>query len=227
MDAYTAFDYPAVSQAINVLATVDLSAFYFDVSKDRLYTFGAQSHGRRSAQTAMFLIADGLVRLLAPLLPFTADELWRALPGPRAASVHLADFPADIERLEDAALGSEWQRLMAVREQVNGSIEVVRQQKVIGTSLEASVHLRARDDLFTLLERHRDDLPMLFIVSRVSLERAPSDGPELNVAVTRVDGTRCVRCWRYVATIASDEVYGGLCERCVEAVREPAGAGSR
>jgi isoleucyl-tRNA synthetase len=225
--AYAEFDYPFVSQTINSLATVDLSAFYFDVSKDRLYTFGVTSEARRSAQTAIYTIADGLVRLLAPILPITADELWLALPGRRAPSVHLVDFPGGLESLEDVELGRQWQRLLAVREQVNGAIEVVRQAKQVGTSLEAHVRLLARGELQALLERYRDDLPMLFIVSRVTLEAAaPDQGEDLAVAVTRADGSRCVRCWRYVPDVAADEVYAGLCERCVDAVREPAGTSS-
>src|SRR4029450_3589242 len=93
--AYDAFDFQAVVHNLTHLATVDLSAFYFDVSKDRLYTFGATSESRRSAQTAMYVMVEGLVRLPAPVLPITTDELWRALPGARASSVHLAEFPAD------------------------------------------------------------------------------------------------------------------------------------
>jgi isoleucyl-tRNA synthetase len=113
-----------------------------------------------------------------------------------------------------------------VREQVNGAIEVVRQGKQVGTSLEARVHLSARGELMALLDAYRQDLPMLFIASQVSLAEAPADqSGDLAVMVTRADGSRCVRCWRYVEEIASDEVYAGLCERCVEAVREPAGAG--
>jgi isoleucyl-tRNA synthetase len=225
IQAYDTFDYPAVSQAVNALATVDLSAFYFDVSKDRLYTFGPRSRARRSAQTAMFHMADGIVRLLAPILPVTADDLWRALPGSRAASVHLADFPAGLERFQDDELADRWRRLTTVREQVNGAIELVRQQKIVGTSLEAHVHLEAGGDLYTLLERYRDELPMLFIASRVSLARAQTDG--LTVTVTRVEGTRCARCWRYVPAVAADADHAGLCDRCIEAVSEPAGASSR
>jgi isoleucyl-tRNA synthetase len=237
--AYTAFDYPAVSQAINALATVDLSAFYFDVSKDRLYTFGAASQARRSAQTAMYVMADGLVRLLAPVLPVTADALWTCLPGARDASVHTADFPGDLQRLQAPDLAARWQRLITVRDQVNGAIEVVRQQKAVGTSLEAHVHLRASGDLYTLLDRYRPDLPMLFIVSRATLDGEPGGAEDLAVSVARVDGTRCIRCWRYVPSVATEAFYSGLCDRCIDAVAdgsvapahsgggEPAGAGSR
>jgi isoleucyl-tRNA synthetase len=223
VSAYDGFDYPTVTQVVNALATVDLSAFYFDVSKDRLYTLGPRSLDRRSAQTAMYRMADGLVRLIAPVLPVTADELWRYLPGPRAASVHLVDFPDGLDALEDEGRVQRWARLLEVREQVNGAIEVVRQQKLVGTSLEARVRLRAHGELHDLLAAHLGDLPMLFITSAVDLERQPeasADGVE--VSVTRAEGIRCVRCWRYVPTVApDDDHHAGLCARCVEAVTPP------
>src|SRR5262245_40196329 len=135
--AYDAFDFQAVVHNLTHLATVDLSAFYFDVSKDRLYTFGAASEGRRSAQTAMYVMVEGLVRLLATILPITTDELWRALPGARASSVHLAEFPADLAAWQDDALVDRWTRLIAVRDAVNPALEAQRQTKTIGTALEA------------------------------------------------------------------------------------------
>src|SRR5206468_3055551 len=151
-----------------------------DVSKDRLYTFAASSPERRSAQTAMYVIADGLVRLLAPILPMTADELWRHLPGKRDASVHLAEFPADIDvdGMLDADLAARWERLKAVRDIVNVALEAKRKDKTIGTSLGASVALRAGGDTAALLDRHRLELPMLFIASRVELRTdAAPDAP--------------------------------------------------
>jgi isoleucyl-tRNA synthetase len=216
-EAYDAYEFATVFQAANTLATVDLSAFYFDVSKDRMYTFGAESKGRRSGQTAMYLIADGLVRLLAPLLPVTADELWRALPGTREDSVHLAEFPPALDTLVDQSLVDRWERLTRVREAVLPAIEAQRQQKVLGQSLEAHVSVTASGDTFTLLDTHRDDLPMLFIVSRVTLERG-ADGSDLSVTVSRVEGDKCPRCWRYVDATSNDEAFAGLCDRCVEAV---------
>jgi len=219
--AYETYDFPMIFQVLNALATVDLSAFYFDVSKDRLYTFGPASDGRRSAQTAMYLMADGLVRLIAPLLPVTADELWRHLPGSREESVQLALFPAGLDRMADFELVGRWHHLIRVREVVNAAIEQQRQLKVVGTPLEAHVTLQASGDDFALLARYRDALPMLFIVSGVTLAEAPA-GSALQVAVGRADGTKCIRCWRYVPTVAADDVMAGLCDRCVDAVGTPA-----
>ena len=120
----------------------------------------------------MYVIADGLTRLLAPILPMTTDELWRHLPGVRDASVHLAEFPRDVDALLNPALDERWERLMKIRDEVNRALEAERQAKTIGNSLGARVKLRAGGADAALLERYRDDLPMLFIVSEVELDAA-------------------------------------------------------
>jgi isoleucyl-tRNA synthetase len=213
--AYDAYDYPAVFQALNTLATVDLSAFYVDVSKDRLYTLAAGAEPRRSAQTAIAHIADGLSRWLAPILPVTADELWRHLPAPRPAdSVHLTEFPAFQPFLDENVL-ARWERLLRLREAVNGALEQKRQDKTIGNSLAARVRLTASGDDARLLEQYAADLPMLFIVSQVDLRTGPATGPaRLEIEVARADGERCDRCWRYVPLRSDD----GICERCQDAL---------
>ncbi len=220
LDAYDTYNFPTIFQRINQLATVDLSAFYADVSKDRLYTFAAGSSARRSAQTAMYLVADGLSRLLAPILPFTSDEIWRHLPGSRGASVHIAEFPArpEVEALVNRDLVARWQRLIAIRDDVNRTLESARQSKTIGNSLGARVALRASGATGTLLQRYRDELPMLFIVSQVSLEPMPGDEDLLAIEVTRAEGHKCARCWRMVDAISSSPDTDGLCDRCVDAV---------
>ncbi len=157
VEAYARYDYPTIFQAINQFTTVDLSAFYADVSKDRLYTFGASSKERRSAQTAMFTIADGLVRLLAPILPVTTDELWRHLPGTREASVHMAEFPAtaDLAAMRDSSLERQWEVLLEARSAVNARLEVLREKKAIGSSLQATVTIDVDDEAAAaLLKKH-------------------------------------------------------------------------
>jgi isoleucyl-tRNA synthetase len=218
LKAYEAYDFPAIFQAINQFTTVDLSAFYADVSKDRLYTFRAGSRERRSAQTAMYLIADGLTRLLAPILPVTADELWRHLPGTRDASVHLAEFPREVELLLDPSLTERWERLMKIRDEVNRALETERQAKTIGNALGARVTLRAAGADADLLDRYRADLPMLFIVSEVELEPARAGQTNLEIAVTRAAGDKCPRCWRFVRSISSAPEAEGLCDRCADAL---------
>ena len=224
LDAYDAYDFPGIFQRVNQLTTVDLSAFYADVSKDRLYTFASGSPARRSAQTAMYLIADGLARLLAPILPVTADEMWRHLPGRSEASVHLAAFPAraDVARMADPDLMARWQRLIEVRDEVNRALEAARQGKAIGNSLGARVVLTAGGATGDLLARYRDELPMLFIVSQALVQPAPTADDTLAIDVTRAEGHKCARCWRMVGEISARAEFEGLCGRCLDAI-----AGSR
>jgi isoleucyl-tRNA synthetase len=219
--AYETYDFPTVFQTLNSLATVDLSAFYVDVTKDRMYTFAAHSFERRSTQTVMYLMADGLARLLAPILPVTGDDLWRNLPGSRSASVHLADFP-HVDRFVDEDTIATWERLLEVRAVVNAALEQKRKDKVIGNSLTARVTVTASGPVAALLERYRADLPMLFIVSDVALNIGPSDGPDqVSVEVEKAPGVKCDRCWRYVPSTRSEPEWAGICDRCVEALAEP------
>ncbi len=232
VDAYERYEFPTIFHALNTLATVDLSAFYVDVSKDRLYTLAPKSLERRAAQTAMFTIVDGLARLMAPIAPMTADELWGFLPGVRDDSVHLAQFPEGLEKLVDDALVDRWAQLIGIRDQANVAIEVQRKDKVIGNSLAARVTLSASGDVADLLERYRDELPAVFIVSQVELARAPHDAPArrraedraegaaeaVAVTVDRADGVRCDRCWRYVPAVSNDPKHLGVCDRCAEAL---------
>ncbi|HEY6362474.1 MAG TPA: class I tRNA ligase family protein, partial [Vicinamibacterales bacterium] len=227
--AYDEYDFPTVYQALNTLATVDLSAFYVDVTKDRMYTLAARSHQRRSTQTAMYLICDGLARLLAPILPVTAEDLWRHLPGSRSASVHLEEFP-EIERFTDAGLLVAWERLTKVREEVNAALEAKRKEKVIGNSLGARVIITARGPVGRLLEENRALLPMLFIVSNLALHVGPADeADEVRVDVEKAPGVKCERCWRYVPSIRTEPDWAGLCDRCVDALfrLKPEATGAR
>ena len=216
--AYAQYDFPTIFQRVNVFTTVDLSAFYADVSKDRLYTFGAASPERRSAQTAMYVMADGLARLLAPILPVTADEMWRNLPGERPeVSVHVAEFPAAsaLRAWRDDELVARWEGLIALRDEVNRALEGARQAKTIGNSTGAHVTIRARGGAAQLLSRYRGDLPMLFIVSQLDLEIVEGDGAELEVIVRKAEGDKCPRCWRIVQSI---DPSTGLCDRCTAAL---------
>ena len=219
LDAYDDYDFSRIFQAINAFAAVDLSAFYADVSKDRLYTLAATARERRSAQTATYLIVDGLARLLAPILSFTTDELWRHLPGAREDSVHLALFPtgASLDGLKDAVLIARWTRLIAIRDQVLARIEPLRKDKQIGSSLQAKVVLSASGADMELLKAYEAQLPMLFIVSEVEV-RERATGEELEISIDRASGTKCERCWRYVPKVSTDAARPGICERCEDAL---------
>jgi isoleucyl-tRNA synthetase len=228
--AYDDYDYPGIFQIANHFITVDLSAFYVDVTKDRMYTFGAKSEARRSGQTAMYIVVDGLARLLAPILSVTMDELWRMLPGEREASVHMALFPRDLEQWKDAGLIERWAGLAAVRNEVNLQLEAKRQDKTIGANLSARVTVAAGGETLRLLQGHGDFLPTLFGVSEVAVVEGPvlwqtedarvlDEG--LRVLVEKAEGTKCERCWRYVAEVSQEPDRLGICSRCVEALAEP------
>ena len=213
--AYEDYDYQTISQTLNTFMTMDLSAFYVDVTKDRMYTFAAKSVERRAGQTAMYIIADGLTRLMAPILSFTADELWRYLPGVHEDSVHVALFPdgAELDAMADRELLDRWTRLTSLREQVLAEIEPLRKDKRIGSSLQAKVVLAVDADELAFLNTYAAELPTLFIVSDVELREAAPGQPR-TVTIERAGGIKCERCWRYVADVSNDPDSAGLCDRC-------------
>ncbi len=220
--AYDGYEFHTVYHTLYDFCTVTLSARYFDIIKDRLYTFAPRNHERLSAQTALYQIADALARLLAPLLVFTADEIWENLPpdgaDARAASVHLAAFPESSGN-DEAALAADWKRLFEIRDQVLSALEEARVAKTIGSSLEARVELQASDATFNLLQRYEKDLRYVFIVSQVNLLNAGGAG-EVGVKVARADGQKCERCWNYSIRVGESEKYATVCERCVAALEE-------
>jgi isoleucyl-tRNA synthetase len=219
---YDNFEFHKVYHSVYAFATVDLSAVYFDVLKDRLYTSAAKSKARRGAQTALYRLLDALVRLLAPIMSFTADEVWGHMG--RTESVHVALFPEPAELaagLDDAARKrvANWDRLMEVRGSVLKNLETARNEKLIGAPLEAQVRLSADGDLYGLLEKYAQDLPGLFIVSQVQLERAGA-GEALGVQVGKAAGEKCERCWKYTTDVGSEARFPTICGSCADAVKE-------
>ncbi len=220
--AYDDYEFHAVYHALYNFCTVTLSARYFDIIKDRLYTFAPRSHARRSAQTALYRIADSLARLLGPILAFTADEIWENLPAgaeARQVSVHLATFPeareeADYERF------TNWERMFEVREDVLRALEEARTAKQIGSSLEARVEISAAGATYDLLEQYRDELRYLFIVSQVDVLRAETGANEVAIKILAAEGEKCERCWNYSTRVGESAKYPTVCERCVTALEE-------
>ncbi|MBI4458579.1 MAG: class I tRNA ligase family protein, partial [Acidobacteria bacterium] len=221
-----------VYHALYNFCTVELSAFYFDITKDRLYTAAPHSAARRSAQTALYRIADALVRLVAPILCFTADEVWSHLPErpPELPSVHLARFPEAAELAGDFTISQierlgNWDRLIAVRNEVLKVLEAARKEKFIGNSLEAKVELSAEGEWERLLEEYQEILPMLFIVSQAHLSKdgllGASEGliRGLRIAVRRAEGQKCERCWNYSVRVGENAELPGVCERCAAAIQ--------
>jgi isoleucyl-tRNA synthetase len=226
---YESFDFHRVFHAIHDFAVVDLSAFYFDVLKDRLYTFAPRNVGRRSAQTAIYRIASALLRLIAPILTYTSEEVWKHFPrgGAESGSIHCARFPLaeGLERVTSEAVAANWTHLAAIRPQVLKALEDARNNKTINSGLEAKVTLSASGDQIELLAKYASSLPALFIVSQVRLEPRPGAGnsnsaDEVVVRVERADGKKCERCWNYSTHVGESSDYPTICERCLAALEE-------
>jgi len=221
---YDRFTFHKAFQRLNDFCIVDLSAIYFDVLKDRLYTSAPKSHLRRSAQTALWRLGDALVRLMAPIISFTAAEVWEFLPQLRGSpDVHLTLFPEARDLtgplpagFDAQGLVREWSALLSVRNEALKALEGARAEKHIGGSLEAQLHLTATEPLYSLLDRHRDQLRYLFIVSDVVLDqaRAANGDTGFEIKVNKAPGEKCERCWNYSVHVGEDKTYPTVCERC-------------
>jgi isoleucyl-tRNA synthetase len=222
--SYDDYQFHQVYSALYNFCTVDMSAFYLDILKDRLYTAATHSLERRSAQTALWEILDAFTRLIAPILSFTSEEVYAAMYEGRpvedhAESVHVLIFPKPEAPRGEESLMVEWDKLREVRETVLKSLEEVRQAATIGNSLEAKVVIRAAGETLRLLRRHEADLRFIFIVSQVVVENDPNATDGLKIEVLKADGQKCERCWNYSVEVGNDASFPTLCERCVPAVK--------
>jgi len=231
---YERFEFHRIYQRVIAFRTSELSNFYFDVLKDRLYTHPRTSQARRSGQTAIWRIGQALVRLLAPMMSFTAEEVWQFLPsvGEKPESVHLALFPTpeevlgNTEHAPDASgksmpsgteqLRADWDRLLLIREEVFRHLESARKDKVIGSGLQAKVKISAPPETYILLDRYRETLRYLFIISQVELQTlaGSGNGAGLKIEVLPADGKKCERCWNYSTQVGTDPEFPMVCERC-------------
>jgi isoleucyl-tRNA synthetase len=219
---YEDFEFHRIYQALNEFAAADLSAFYLDAVKDRIYTFAPHNTARRSAQTVMWMMAEALVRLVAPLLSFTADEVWRYMPEVtgRAGSVHLELFPepAKLAPQIDPAFMNDWVMLLSIRDEANKSLEEARKAKLIGKALDARLVLQVPEIQAALLERYRDGLKELLNVSQVEVMKEPSS--QVIATTLPAEGTKCDRCWNYSVHVGEDLRWPTVCERCSAALDE-------
>ncbi len=217
---YAGFEFHRVYQAVNEFAIVDLSAFYLDVLKDRMYTFAPTSHERRSAQTVLWQITEALVRLVAPILSFTADEVWEYLPAVagREVSVHLAPFPKPEEVFSEnpAKLLEEWKQIFEVRDQALRVLEEARQNKIIGKGLEAELEITASGDQLALLRLHAAGLKEAINVSAVNVV----EDAGLTVRALPASGTKCARCWNFMPEVGDYGIWRNVCTRCQGALSE-------
>jgi isoleucyl-tRNA synthetase len=220
-EAYERFEFHAVYHAVQNFCAVEMSALYFDILKDRLYTFSSGSRGRKSAQTLLYEILKTLTCLMAPILSFTAEEVWKFLPEEpgKSESVHLMLFPEVKSEFLDDALTERWERLWEIRALVTKVLEEARKEKVIGLSLDAQVHLYVPEKIFPFLKNYEKDLRSIFIVSSVTLHLA-KDAKEVRAEVSPAEGKKCERCWNYEVTVGTHKVHETICHRCVEAIQE-------
>ncbi len=226
--AYDAFDFHEAFHSLYQFCIVDMSSFYLDILKDRLYTFRADSPGRRAAQWVLHRILLDMTRLMAPVLSFTAEELWSYIPGHATESVFLSGFPVPEELFADEALEKRWDTLIAVRNEANKALEIKRKEKFIGNALEAKLVLYPPEDFYQLLQSHMDFLPTLFIVSDVEVRpdgQTPTAAYEsaeikgLFINVERAPGRKCERCWNWRPTVGNFEQHPDICEQCFNAIK--------
>jgi isoleucyl-tRNA synthetase len=227
---YDEFAFHKIYQRVLNFCAVELSAFYFDVLKDRLYTSAPKSLGRRAAQTTIWRILEAMVRLLAPIMSFTCEEVWGYLPqtAGRPSSVHTALFPKSEEIFgaanvpDDPKQLEDWATLRSVREQVLKDLEGARNAKQIGKAVEAQVKIAAAEPVYSVLARYREQLRYIFIVSAVTLEEKKSGNGTgaVSVIVRKADGQKCERCWNYSVHVGENKDYPTVCERCSAVLKE-------
>ncbi len=215
--AYCNFSFYQIYHLVHNFSTVQMSSFYFDILKDRLYTQGKDSKERRSAQSALYEILLVLLKIMAPILSYTTEEAWKYLPGEREESVHLSLWPEVNREFLNKGLEERWEGLISVRGKVLASLERARKEKRIGNSLEAEVEIRCRKE-YRFLKEYEKDLPSLFIVSGVRLVEEKDE--EMVVKVERAAGEKCIRCWNYSQEVGKDREHPSLCPRCIKVIKK-------
>jgi isoleucyl-tRNA synthetase len=228
--AYEQYDFHVVYHTLYQFCTNELSAFYLDILKDRLYTSAPKSQERRSAQTTMMILLKGLVGLMAPILSFTADEVWSCLPADdkEAESIHLTQFPVFDPPLVDEAMDQRWKTLLDLRGEVTKALEQARRLQVIGHPLDARVILHLPDSLISSISPYAEFLSTLFIVSQVELTHetespkgfASSEFPGLSIEIDKAFGEKCERCWNFRTEVGRFSDHPTLCSRCHQAIEQ-------
>lgn len=212
--AYEQYEFHNFFQALNNYCVIDLSAFYLDILKDRLYTFAAKNKERRSAQTALYEIVLSVTQWMAPILPFTAEEIYQRLPGKKEKSIHLTSFSEIKKEYFNKEIEKRWESLLELRQDVSKALEEARAQKMIGNSLEAKVVLHLSTEWEKVTEGI--NLSEFFIVSQVETKETPYPVPWKVEKISRADGKKCERCWIWSATVTETQP---ICEKCVQALK--------
>lgn len=226
-DAFEVYDYHTAAHSLHTFCVVEMSNFYFDVLKDRLYTSAPESQTRRAAQTVLYKVLDALTLMLTPILAFTADEIWQSMPHDKSRNAQSPLFneipqPDFIEA--DADFIAKWERIHSVRYDVQKALELARNEKIIGKPLEAKVELFAQGELYDFLKSVEADLPEIFITSSVTVSNGEGevkgDVEGLSVTVSKADGEKCERCWKFSNTVGSDAEHPTLCAHCASVMKE-------
>ena len=219
--AYDKYEFHLIYNAIRNFCTIDLSNFYLDIIKDRLYVEKPDSVSRRAAQTAIYRILRDMTLVFAPILAFTCEEIWTNLPKSKdynAEACVLNEMPKGNRCCESAEFMAKWEKIRAIRDDVNKALENARNQKTIGKSLEAQLTLKADGELYCFLKENEEILEPVFIVSKVVLEQGAANAngevEGLEVVVSKAQGEKCERCWVYSDTVGQDEKHPTLCKRC-------------
>ena len=226
--AYETFEFHLICQSLQNFCAVTMSAFYLDIQKDRLYTAAPKSLERRAAQTVFYELVDGILRLMAPVLSFTAAEAWEHLPpdAGRETSVALAAFPKAHPERRQPELDKKWERLILIRRELTRALELARAAKVIGHSLEAHVTVAVSGELAAFMNENWTILKNIAIVSELSAadtlsgEVYVSELPGLSVAVAPAKGEKCERCWTRSVAVGEDDRHPTVCQRCVTVLVE-------
>lgn len=221
--AYDEYDFNKAYQAINTFCVIDMSNFYLDIIKDRLYTAKPNSKERRAAQTVMYEILEAIVKILAPMACFTAEEIWKFMPhreNENLDSVMLSYYPEVKEKYENKEIEEKWNRIINLKELVSKKLEEARSEKLIGHSLNAKVTLYADNEDYEFLIENKDLLMTVFIISGLEIEKdARKDEEKIGIKVEVADGEKCERCWMYSTTVGEDKENPSICHRCSEALK--------
>lgn len=227
---YEEFNFHTVFHGLHNFCVVDLSGFYLDVTKDRLYTSAPAGPERRAAQTVVYRLLDAMVRLSAPIMSFTAEEAWEYVPGAKAKhhSVHMAELPTPDQGLMDAELAQRWKRLLLLRSEVNKALDIARKDKLVGNSLQAVLSVSADADTLEFLGQNAEAFAEITMISELKLlDAAPrnptlvsEEVPGLVILVEPTEAEKCPRCWMHSKSVGSDSEHPELCARCASVVRE-------
>jgi isoleucyl-tRNA synthetase len=226
LKVYQNYEFHTVYHSITNFCIGDMSAVYLDILKDRLYCSAPADPVRRTAQTTIYNVLDSLVKLIAPILSFTAEEAWLFILGRKEKSVHLSSFPSFKQEYDDKELAEKWDIILKTRDCVLKQLEISREKKQIGNSLEASVILKVPEKLYDFLQAYQQELPDIFIVSRVQIEAKQPSGDfslenlieNVEITVGRAEGKKCQRCWKYFI-IQDSEQGSDTCNRCAKALK--------